>query len=93
MCVCEEHVELGLGLVPERVPEEVHLLESRRQAPPRQGSKMTSRSSRNVILAERERAPFAAQYESLPSGPGYRLVDTLQGLSERDLIEREGEGS
>jgi hypothetical protein len=81
--LCEEHVEVGLGLVPERVPEEVPLLKSRRQARPRQGSKMTCRSPRNVILAERERAPFAAHYESLPIGPGYRLVDTLQGLSER----------
>ena len=70
-----EHVEVGLGLVPERVPEEVHLLKSRRQAPPRQGSKVTCRSPRNVILAERERAPFAAHYESLPIGPGYRFAN------------------
>ena len=28
--LCEEHVEVGLGLVSERVPEEVHVLEPRR---------------------------------------------------------------
>jgi hypothetical protein len=81
--LCEEHVEVRLSLVPERVPEEVHLLKSRRQAPPRQRSKMTCRSPRNVILAERERAPFAAHYESLPIGPGYTDWWTRSKLSAR----------
>jgi hypothetical protein len=55
------------------------------------GSMMTSRSPRN--LAKMERAPFAEHYESLPIGPGYRSVDTLQlrtGVTLRDLIERKG---
>ena len=49
----------------------------------------------NVIFAKRERAPFAAHYESLPIGSGYQLVATLRlrsGVSLRDLIEREGDG-
>lgn len=51
---------------------------------------------RNVILAKEERAPFAEHYESLPIGPGYRSVDMPQlrsGVTLRDLIESEGEGS
>jgi hypothetical protein len=54
------------------------------------------RSPRNVILTKRERAPFATHQESLPIGPEYRSVVTTQlrsGVTLRDLIEREGEGS
>ena len=57
---------------------------------------MSCRSPRNVIVVNREQAPFAAHYESLPIGPGYRSVATLRlrsGVTLRDLIEREGEGS
>ena len=57
---------------------------------------MTCRSPRNVILAKRERAPFAAQYESLPIGPEYPSVDTSQlcsGVSLRVFTERERDGS
>ena len=45
---------------------------------------------------DRERAAFAAQYESLSMGPWYRCVVTLElcsGVTLRDLIEREVEGS
>jgi len=44
----------------------------------------------------RKRAPFAAQGESPPIGREYRSVGTLglrSGVTLRDLIEREGEGS
>jgi hypothetical protein len=54
---------------------------------------MTCRSPRNVILAKRERAPFAAHYESLQIGLWYRSVATLRlrsGVTFYDLIEREG---
>ena len=57
---------------------------------------MTCRSPENVILAKPERAPFAAYYESLPIGREYRSVATLRlcsGVTLRDLIEREREGS
>jgi hypothetical protein len=60
------------------------------------GSKMSCRSPRNVIVVKGERAPFAAHYESLPIGREYRSVATLRlhsGVTLRDLIEREGEGS
>ncbi len=49
-----------------------------------------------MIVTNRERTPFAAHYESLPIGPGYRSVDTPQlgtSVSLRVFIEREGEGS
>ena len=51
---------------------------------------------RNVILAKRERPPFAAHYESPPIGREFRSVATLRlrsGVSLRVFIEREGEGS
>ena len=57
---------------------------------------MTCRSPRNVILAKRERAPFAVHYKSLPIGPGYRSVVTPQlrsGVTLRVFIVREAEGS
>ena len=57
---------------------------------------MSARSPRNVIVANRERAPFGAHYESLPIGLGYRSVATLRlrsGVSLRVFTEREGEGS
>jgi hypothetical protein len=56
---------------------------------------MSRRSPRNVIVINKERAPLAAHYESLPIGPGYRSVATLRllpGVTLRDLIERVGEG-
>jgi hypothetical protein len=57
---------------------------------------MSCHSPRNVIVVNRERAPFAAPYESLAIGLEYRSVDTHQlrsGVTLRDLIEMEGEGS
>jgi hypothetical protein len=57
---------------------------------------MSCRSPTNVIVVNRERAPFAAHFESLPIGPEYRSVVTHQlhsGVTLRDLIEREVEGS
>jgi hypothetical protein len=57
---------------------------------------MFCRSPRNVVFVNRERAPLAAHYESLPIGPGYRSVATLRlrsGVTLHDLIERDGEGS
>ena len=52
---------------------------------------MSCRSPRNVIVVKREQAPFP-----VPMGPEYRSVTTLRlhsGVSLRDFIEREGEGS
>ena len=70
---------------------------SRREVPAAAGSKMTCRSPRNVIHAKRERAPFAAHYESLPIGPAYRSANGRDqgrsGVSLRVFIEREGDGS
>ena len=60
------------------------------------GSVMSSCSPRNVIVAKEERAPFAAHFESLRIGREDRSVATLRlrsGVTLRDLIEREGEGS
>ena len=57
---------------------------------------MSSCSPRNVIIANVGHTPFAAQGESLPIGRGYRSVATLRlrsGVTLRDLIEREREGS
>ena len=57
---------------------------------------MTCCSPTNVIVAKGERAPFAAHCESLPIGREYRSVVRSQlrsGVTLRDLIEREGEGS
>ena len=51
---------------------------------------------RNVILAKRERPPFAAHYESPPIGREFRSVATLRlrsGVSLRVFTEREGKGS
>ena len=50
----------------------------------------------NVIVAKGEPAPFGPRCESLPSERRYRSVDTLRlrsGVTLRDLIEREGEGT
>ena len=57
---------------------------------------MSTRWPRNVIVARRTRAPFAAHWESLAIGRQYWSVATLRlrsGVTLRDLIEREGEGS
>jgi hypothetical protein len=57
---------------------------------------MSSRSPRNVIVAQVERVPFAAHYEPLPIGREYRFLDAVQlcsGVTLRDLIERKEEGS
>ena len=57
---------------------------------------MSCRSTRNVIVVNREQASFAAHYVSLPIGREYWSVATLRlrsGVTLRDLIEREGEGS
>ena len=57
---------------------------------------MSCCSARNVTVVKGERAPFAAHCESLPIGRGYRSLATLRlrsGVTLRDLIEREGEGS
>ena len=57
---------------------------------------MTCPSPKNVIVVNKEQAPFAAQYQSPPIGPGYRSVATLRlrsGVSLRVFTEREGEGS
>jgi hypothetical protein len=59
------------------------------------GSVVSNCSPRNVIVANREQAPFAVHFESLPIGPEYRSVVTHQlhsGVTLRDLIERKGEG-
>ena len=56
---------------------------------------MSCCSPRNVIVAKRERAPFAVHFEGLPIGPEDRSVVTHQlhsGVTLRDLIERKGEG-
>ena len=60
------------------------------------GPVMSCRLPRNVIIANVEQAPFAAHYESLPIGRKYGCVATMRlrlGVTLRDLIEREGEGS
>jgi hypothetical protein len=57
---------------------------------------MSCSSPRNVIVLNKERTLFAAHYESLPIGLEYRSVASLRlrsGVTLRDLIEREGEGS
>ena len=57
---------------------------------------MSCRSPRNVIANNRVQAPFAARCESLPIGPEYRTVvmpPVPSGVTLRDLIEREEEGS
>ncbi len=57
---------------------------------------MSDWSPRNVMVAKGERAPFDAHCGSLPIGREYRFVDTPQlgfGVTLRDLIERDGEGS
>jgi hypothetical protein len=56
---------------------------------------MSCRSPTNVILAERERAPFPAHCESLPIGREYRFVNTAQlcsgvTLSRGRWKDREG---
>jgi hypothetical protein len=54
------------------------------------------RSPKNVIVANRATERFAQHFESLPMGRRYRSVVTLRlrsGVTLRDLIEREGEGS
>ena len=60
------------------------------------GPMMSARWPSNVIVVNRERAPFAARYESLAVRPEYRFVATPRvrsGVTLRDLIEREGEAS
>jgi hypothetical protein len=58
---------------------------------------MSCCSPRNVIVSNRVRALFAAHCcGSLPIGSEYRSVAMLRlgsGVTLRDLIEREGEGS
>jgi len=57
---------------------------------------MSHHSPRSVIVVNTERALFVAHRESLPIGRDYRSVATLRlrsGVTLRDLIEREGEGS
>ena len=56
---------------------------------------MSCRSTRNVIVAKGERAPFPAQSESLLIGREYRSVDMPNSVpaSVYLFIEREGEGS
>ncbi len=57
---------------------------------------MVCRSPKKVIVANREQAPFAAYYESLPLGREHRSVATFRlhsGVTLRDLNEREEEGS
>ena len=46
----------------------------------RQERVMACRSPRNVIVADRERAPFAEYLESLPIGPEYRSVVTPNSI-------------
>ena len=60
------------------------------------GPVMSCCSPRNVIVAQMERVPFAAHCERLPFGREYGSVPSLRlgsGMTLRDLIEREGEGS
>ena len=50
----------------------------------------------NVTVAQRQHAPFGPHSGRLPIGREYRSVATLRlcsGVTLRDLIEREGEGS
>jgi hypothetical protein len=58
---------------------------------------MSCCSPRNVIVVKGERAPFAAQCESLPIGREHRFVGTPHRLSSsvslRVFTVREGEGS
>jgi hypothetical protein len=57
---------------------------------------MSWRSPKNVIVANRATERFAQHCESLPIGREYRSVVTTQlrsGVTLRDLIEREREGS
>jgi hypothetical protein len=58
---------------------------------------MSCRSPRNVIVVNRERAPLAAHYESLPIGLGYRSVhrshELFPSVSLRVFTVRESEGS
>ena len=46
---------------------------------------MSCRSPKNVIVVNKEQAPFAAHYESLPIGPGYRSVAALRLPFGRDF--------
>jgi hypothetical protein len=57
---------------------------------------MSDWSPRNVIVINREQAPFAVRNESLPIGPEYRSADTPElcsSVSLRVFIVREGEGT
>lgn len=72
------------------------LLRSRQRGSPEQGSMMSCCSPRNVIVINREQAPFAAYGENLPIGREYRSAITPRlrsGVSLRVFTEREGEGS
>ena len=60
------------------------------------GLVMSARWPRNVIVVNKERAPSSPPCESLPVGREYRSVTTDRlraGVTLRDLIEREAEGS
>ena len=60
------------------------------------GSKMTCRSPRNVIVGRSEPAPFGLRCENLPIRrlvPVRGHASTPSGVTLRDLIEREAEGS
>jgi hypothetical protein len=67
-----------------------------KQVPPLQGVEMSCRSPRNMIVAKMERPPSAAPCDGLPTGREHRPMATLRlgcGVTLRDLIEREEEGS
>jgi hypothetical protein len=79
-----------------RTSMEALRLTALRQVPPRQRSKMSRRSPRNmIVVVNREQAPFAAHFQSLPREPEHRSLVTHQlcsGVILCDLIERKGEG-
>ena len=60
------------------------------------GQMMSGRPPRNVIVINREQAPFAAHYDGPPIEPGYRFVVTPQLRSSVSLPrgkERDREGT
>jgi len=78
--------------------QNIGILSSARQQAPRRirGQMMSWRSPKDVIVANRVTERFAQQCESMSVGRGYRSVPTLRlrsGVTLRDFIEREGEGS
>ena len=68
-----------------------------RQAAAASGPMMSARSPKNVIVVIRETERFARRCESLPPESDDRSLkrpdSSLYGVTLRDLIEREGEGS